>query len=363
MAVYKDYKGDWYIKYKNKTKRGFSTKKEAEKYEARMKLGEAEGCEGMTFNDLALDYLNYKKGNTTYGTYSKYEYLYHNVIAKIFPVEKKVNAIDKMTCRRFYDDVGKMDRSTKYKNDLIRELKAIFKHGLSFFDIKSDPSSSIVRFKKTYEDMLKTKGKEMNIWTVEEFERFIKEIDVPVYKYLFIVLYYTGMRLGEALALKWKDYDGNAFDIYKSITYKADNKPYEEKQPKNANSIRKVVIGENIASMINSFKEEEMKIAGFKETWYIFGRVRPLAPTSIDRYKDNACNRAGIKRIRVHDLRHSHASYLISKGVNVVLVSRRLGHSDINITLKVYTHLFKNDEMEISELLNKSSQNLLKTYA
>lgn len=359
MPVYKDNKGSWYIKYRNKTKRGFDTKREAEKYEAKMRLEEQEGNEALTFNMVALDYLNYKKNNTTYGTYSKYEYLYNEVISKIFPVNSKVSLIDKMTCRRFYETVGKIEKSTKYKNDLIREVKAIFKHGVVFFDIKTDPSSALTRFKKTYDEVLKTKAKEMSIWTVEEFEKFIKEIDNPVYKALFIVLYYTGMRLGEALALKWKDYDNNAFDIYKSITFKADNKPFEEKQTKNANSIRRVLVGDNIASFINSFKEKEMKIPGYKETWYIFGRNRPLPPSSIERYKNNGCKSAEVKRIRVHDFRHSHASYLISEGVNIVNVSRRLGHSDINMTLKVYTHLFKSDEKEITELLNKSSQNLL----
>ena len=207
--------------------------------------------------------------------------------------------------------------------------------------------------------MLKGKEKEMNIWNLEEFNRFIKEVDKPVYKTLFIVLYYTGMRLGEALALKWKDYQNCCFDVYKSITYKTNNSLYEEKEPKNANSIRKIMVSENINSIIMDFKSIEQQKPGFKETWYIFGRNRPLATTSIDRYKNNACKTAEVKRIRIHDFRHSHASYLISEGVNIVAVSRRLGHSDINMTLKVYTHLFKNNELEIIDILNKSSQNLL----
>jgi len=359
MPAYKDNKGNWYIKYQNKTKRGFKTKKEAEKYEAKMKLEEIEGNNEITFDCLAQDFLNYKKNNTTYGTYNKYKRNYERTIKAAFPTDSKIKDINKMTCRKFHEKLKDMPLATKTKNFILTEFKAIFKHGVMYFEIKNDPSSSLNRYQKTYEEVLKAKDKEMSIWSLEEFEMFIQQVDSSVYKALFIVLYYTGMRLGEALALRWKDYRNNAFDIYKSITYKTDKTLYEEKQTKNANSIRCVTVGNNIARIIDTFKEEEMKIPGFKDTWYIFGRTRPLPPTSIDRHKKKACELASIKEIRIHDLRHSHASYLIATGVNIVVVSRRLGHADVNMTLKVYTHLFKNDEEEINALLNKSSQNLL----
>ena len=360
MPVYKDNKGKWYIKYKNQTKRGFLTKKEAEKFEAKMKLEETENNCNCSFDTIAKDYLSYKKTTVSYGTYNKYKTAYDDVISKLLPVNTKAKDIDKMDCRKFCEKLRDSDYSTEHKNYIITLLKSIFKHGVLYFNLKENPSTAIERCKKTYDELLKDKEKEMNIWTVEEFNKFIAEIDNPVYKTLFIVLYYTGMRLGEALALKWKDYENGRFDIYKSITYKTEKNLYEEKQPKNSNSIRKISVGNNVASIIMNYKKEEEKIPGFKESWYMFGRNRPLPTTSIDRYKNKACETAKVKRIRIHDLRHSHASYLISMGVNIVAVSRRLGHSDVNMTLKVYTHLFKNKEDEITEILDNSSQNLLK---
>lgn len=359
MPVYKDSKGKWYIKYQNKTKRGFSTKKEAEKYEAKMRLEVNQDKDEVDFNTIAIDFLKNKKSKTTYGTYSKYKTVYENKICSMFPVDKKIKDITTMTCRQFYEELENCELSTKTKNFIVTEFKAIFKHGSTYFYISNNPSISLGRFKKTYDEILKSKDKELNIWTVEEFNKFINEVDNRVYKALFIVLYYTGMRLGEALGLRWKDYKNMTFDIYKSITYKTDNKLYEEKQPKNENSIRKVTVSENIDSIIESYKQKEMNIPGFDESWYMFGRKRPLPTTSIERHKNKACEKAEINRIRIHDFRHSHASYLISKGVNIVIVSRRLGHTDINMTLKVYTHLFKNEDKEIMNLLNKSSQNLL----
>lgn len=359
MPVYKDNKGKWYIKYRNRTKRGFSTKKEAEKYEAQMKLTGNELNEQITFDEVAADFLSHKKNSVAYGTYSKYQKTYDDVITNMFPVKTKMSDITKMMCRRFRDKLSESTYSTKSKNMVLTLFRSIVKHGTLYFNVKDNSTMIMERFKPTYDDMMRSKEQEMSVWTVEEFESFICEVKNPVYKTLYIVLYYTGMRLGEALALKWKDYQNNTFDIYKSISYKTDKTLFEEKQPKNANSIRKVKVSNSIASIIEQYHEGEEKIAGYKDSWYIFGRKRPLPPTSIERYKNNACKEANVKRIRIHDFRHSHASYLISQGINIVAVSRRLGHADVNMTLHTYTHLLKDKEDEIVQLLDKTSQNLL----
>ena len=91
----------------------------------------------------------------------------------------------------------------------------------------------------------------------------------------------------------------------------------------------------------------------------MFGRDKPVSRTQITRVKDKAVDLSGVKPITIHQFRHSHASILINGGMNIVAVSRRLGHSDVEMTLKVYTHLFKNKDTEITDFLEKSSPNLL----
>lgn len=360
MPSYKDKNGNWYVKYQNKTKRGFKTKKEADKYEAQLKVGSLELNSNVSFEVVEKDFLECKKNSVHYGTFEKYKAAIDNVIDVYFDNKKKISQITKLDCRRFHDKLRELDYSTKHKNFLLTVFKAIFKHASLYFDIKENPSLCLEKFKTTYDEMLKSKDKELNIWTVEEFERFVSEIDNPSYKTFFIIMYYTGLRLGEALALKWKDFKDGQLDIYKSITFKSNVGTYEEKEPKNANSIRKVCVGNNIIEILDKYHEREMSVYGYKDSWFIFGRENPLATSTIDRIRDRACKKANVKRIRIHDLRHSHASYLISNGVNIVAVSRRLGHSDINMTLKTYTHLFKNDEKEITGIIDVSSQNLLK---
>ena len=91
----------------------------------------------------------------------------------------------------------------------------------------------------------------------------------------------------------------------------------------------------------------------------MFGRDKPVSRTQITRVKDKAVDLSCVKPITIHQFRHSHASILINGGMNIVAVSRRLGHSDVEMTLKVYTHLFKNKDTEIIDFLEKSSPNLL----
>ena len=94
----------------------------------------------------------------------------------------------------------------------------------------------------------------------------------------------------------------------------------------------------------------------------MFGGERPLSRTRITNAKEIAIKRSGVKRITIHDFRHSHASNLINEGINIVAVSRRLGHADVNMTLEVYTHLFKKNDDILVDYLEESSQNLLNFF-
>ena len=80
---------------------------------------------------------------------------------------------------------------------------------------------------------------------------------------------------------------------------------------------------------------------------FVFGGERPLAQRTTDRYFSDTCEKAGVKKIRIHDLRHSCASLLISRGVSIVAVSRQLGHSNIEQTLNTYSHLMPDDKSKI----------------
>ena len=87
------------------------------------------------------------------------------------------------------------------------------------------------------------------------------------------------------------------------------------------------------------------------EKW-LFGDYRPISRDRVDYAFKYGITRSGVKKIRIHDLRHSHATYLINKGANIVAVSKRLGHKSINTTLSTYAHLMEDAENQIVEILN-----------
>ena len=156
------------------------------------------------------------------------------------------------------------------------------------------------------------------------------------------------------MSLTWNDFSDGQFFINKSLTRKTDKGSYEIKAPKSLSSIRYIALGETLSKYFEKYKAKEKKIPGFSEDWFIFGRLKPLSQSQIYRVMDKAIVDSKVKPIRIHALRHSHASNLIANNVNIVAVSKRLGHSSIDITLRVYTHLLKKNEDELVNSLEES---------
>lgn len=358
MSVHKDKNNAWYVKYKNKTKRGFSKKFEAERYEAKLKLSVLDTKNTIYLFNIIDDYLDHTKRRLTIGSYTKIKGVIEKVILPNI-INKDINKINELDCRKFRELVQNLSYSTVHKNYILNCYKALFKHARIYFKVTNNPTYVMESFKKTFEEKMKTKNKELNIWNENDFVLFINHIDKEKYKYLFILLFYTGIRLGEALALTWNDYKDNCISITKSLTRKTNKGTYEIKDTKTVSSIRDIELGNNLSSILDTFKKQERSIRGFNKNWFMFGRLAPLPYTSIEREKNNAIKKANVRKIRIHDFRHSHASNLIANGVNIVAVSKRLGHSDINMTLSIYTHLMKDTEEKIIAYIDNSSQNLL----
>lgn len=357
MSVHKNKNGTWYVKYKNKTKRGFKSKSDAKKYEARLRL-QNKTNETIYFSIVVKDYIEYLEKNVCFTTYNKYKRCLENIIIPNVP-NKDINDITEMDCRKFRDFIQDLKYSTDYKNYILQQYKAVFKHAKKYFHSQNNAFEIIDNFKMTFDEKIKKKNKELNIWSDDEFSRFIQNVDRYIYKVFFIMLYYTGMRLGEALALTWKDFTDNKISITKSLDKLSKDGKHIIKEPKNVSSIREIELGNTLTKLLLEYKNREMTICGYSEDWFIFGRTAPLSRTHITRIKDIAIEKANVRRIKLHDFRHSHASNLIANGVNVVAVSRRLGHSNTNMTLEIYTHLLKKSSDEALNFIEESSHNLL----
>lgn len=234
--------------------------------------------------------------------------------------------------------------SYNYAAKLMSTLVAIYHYGEKYHDV-SNITNKVDRPRNM------TPKKEMQYWTPEEFGTFYTNMDDPTYKTFFLTLYTTGCRRGECEALMWTDIDlDNAkIKISKSITNKSRSAPWEVTTPKNPGSNRTVKIPNFLCSILREYKARQHR--EIPSPTFVFGGTRPLASTSTDRYFKNTIAKAGLKPIRIHDLRHSCASLLISKGVSIVGVSRQLGHVDVEQTLNTYSHLMPDDQSKISSEL------------
>ena len=178
----------------------------------------------------------------------------------------------------------------------------------------------------------------MNIWSVEEFNKFISVIDDSYFKLLFETLFWSGLRISELKALTKTDIKDNSLYINKILDSKY-TKNFTT--PKTSNSFRKVLmpswIIENLLNIPNDL-------------------LFPTSETHIRRKLNEYIAKSQVKPIRIHDFRHSHASYLFSKGVNIKAISTRLGHSSISITLDVYVHLLQDNQTEIIDLIEKEKR-------
>lgn len=349
MGVYKDKKrGTWYVSVyvelrngnrKRVVRRGFKSQGEAKKAEAGIIFSaEIENPDNPLFGDLLIEYITWykkrRKASTVYnleGTIKRY--------IKPFFSNKHIQDIKKRDIMKFHDflldKLSVVTAKTVHKN-----LSAIFNYAIQMEYTNINVAREVGNIDAKEE-------KKINYWTLDEFKRFLGVIDNDRYYALFMLLFYSGARIGEVLALTWRDidYKNNIIDIYKRY-YKT-----EIDTPKNESSIRKIKIPNHTINLLRQLKlQQKYK----KDDYYIFGEFyKPLNQSTVAerfyRYLDCFIDEKGnqtLKRIRIHDFRHSHASYLINKGYDIQIISKRLGHNKISTTYDIYAHMYPNKEDE-----------------
>lgn len=356
-AYYDESTKTWYCKFyytdytgtkKQKKKRGFKLQREAKEWE-RTFIERLQGTPDMTFKTLCDLYLEDKLAHTKLITYETKKNRIDNWLLPAFE-SRAINDISPVNIRKWQADLknctgtnGK-PLSAGYMQNLVTELSSIFNFAVRFYNLPSNPcriAGNTVGHKK----------RSILFWTKEEFDQFIStfEHQDPYYT-IFLILYYTGIRKGELQALTAADVDLDNHIINIDKTFKFINGSEVVTSPKTAKSVRQITIPPFLADCI---REYESRIYGLTPT----DRLFCYGKTTYSRQLDIHAQKADIKRIRVHDLRHSHASLLIELGFSAILVSERLGHDDVSTTLNIYSHLFPSKQSEVADRLQKLCQN------
>ena len=295
----------------------------------------------MTFKEAYTIYYEYQKDkikDSTLKTYRdriKYMGLLDNV--------ELVN-LDWDLYQKWRAQINKTNLCDRYKTDIQKFIKYVINFAEKQWDFN---------LRKFYNKLepFKTPGalkKEMDFYEPEEFFKFISVVDDFRYKCFFELLYYCGLRRSEARGLQWKhiDFKNKLLTVSQQVLNPSNSNASTEwyiSRTKTEASNRTISIATTLLNDLAELKKSNERIAKFKQTWFVLGDDVPMATGRMYFYRDKYAEKAGVRRIRLHDFRHSCASALISGSAPITAVSNFLGHSETTETLKTYTHMFKKD--------------------
>lgn len=324
---------------------GFSTKKEAnEEYikftaTAKQYVKLEKETHELTFLELYEEFKIFQKTRIKESSYFTFCSRSSKHILPFFS-SFKVKQISPKDILNWQNSIDKY--SYKYKTSLRQNLSSLLKYAEKYYGL-DNKLRLVDNFRKPI------KKKEMQIWTPNEFKKFIEKVSDVTYRTFFYALYLTGARRGEIMATTWKDWDleKSILNIDKTYTSKnlGNHTGGTSSLPKNEFSIREISIPENLLEIMREYKKSNYSD--------LHSRVFQITETTLDRIKKKACLDADVKEIRIHDFRHSHASLLISEGLSIVAVAKRLGHGKIEQTLNTYSHLMPNEDLKMANLLSK----------
>lgn len=338
---------DIYINGKRTTRRGFKSKAEALANEAVLLGNREDQADKVSFLELYNSFMVYYLANNKPGSTQSIKYKLSKRVVPHFENVDDIGSITPHDIEEWKNQINGL--SLKYCQNIFIAFSTLMSYAVDFYGIKTNPLKVVKNFSGN--DI--APEKKIDYFTLSEFNKFNDALPVGQNKVLFNFLFWTGCRLGETLALNWNDFnrDFSTVKINKSMTNKVKGKKYVITKPKTTTSIRSISIPPQLQQLLLDIFDDLSKVPGFNKGLFVFGWSEPGKHTTIERIKNKACDDAGVKRIRLHDFRHSHATYLITNGADMYAVSKRLGHSSINITIDTYTHLTEKDEDKLLNLM------------
>lgn len=358
MPTYKDHqRGTWYAEFvytdwdgqrKRKKKRGFKLQREAAAYE-RMFLEKVAGTPSMSFRSLYDLYMNDCKTRLRPSTWVDKAAMFEKHLLPFFAT-LPVNEITPATVRKWQNTMINAEYTAKgtgerksyaptFLKTLNNQLSAIFNFAMKYYRLPMNP----VRLAGS---MGKRSARTMQFWTLAEFQQFMTAWPVGSMPYvIFSLLFWSGMRSGELLALTPGDFDQDAGTVSISKTWSPVNGGAFQ-DPKTEKSRRVIPLPSFIVAMIAGYIARQY---GIQKNERIFDTNK----SALFRWLRDGAKRTGVKMIRVHDLRHSHASLLINEGFPPLAIRDRLGHENIQTTLQIYSHLYPSNNEKLLSCLEK----------
>lgn len=352
MAVARDPKtGSWEVQVwyrswegerRKKHRRGFKTKAEARQWEREFLL-RAEGSPSMTFADFASLYLADMKPHLKLNTYLTKSHIVSTKLVPFFGLMRldEIDAADVLRWQgalksKICERTGR-PYAASYLHTVENQLSAVFNHAQRFYGLKENPLRKAGK-------SAKAAAPEMEFWTKDEYLRFADAImDKPRSFSAFELLYWTGIREGELLALVPSDFNFGKGTLRITRSYQRIKGEDVITSPKTPKSVRTIALPGFLVEEI----EEYVELFGIAEDERMF----PVSKSYLYHEMERGCKASGVKRIRVHDLRHSHVSLLIELGFSALAIADRMGHEAVDITYR-YAHLFPTVQADMAKALD-----------
>ncbi len=345
----KFYYTDWTGAKKQTLKRGFRTQKEAKAYE-RDFLSKTHVSPDIKFSALVELYMEDCRSRLKPTTLQNKEYVINNKVLPYFG-EMQLNKIEPATVRRWQNELLSHENgyTLTYLKTVHNQLSAIFNYAMKYYRLPSNPARITGAMGKKHADGIQ-------FWTKDEFDAFIVEMkNKPMAKTIFEVLFWTGIRVGELLALTLDDFDFINQTVSINKNYARHNGKDLLLDPKTPKSNRLITIPEFLCNAVQEYAKS-------RYDYHPEDRLFLTTKHTLRNEVTRGCKASGVKRIRVHDLRHSHASLLIELGFSPLLISERLGHESIETTLQTYSHLYPNKHSEVADRLQKLVNETTETH-
>lgn len=319
----------------------------------------------MTLNTLCDEYLDNSKSELRESTLEKTRTNLNIYVKKICGnttlnkltvpfLQKWKNEIENCISTKTHEPL-----SVTTKQNIYSYFRALLNYAVKMEYIPSNNLTKLGNFKD--KNRIDSK-KEMDYYTADEYKKFSsaalsiakntgKFVDWDYYVF-FSIAFYTGLRKGEIFALKWSDINGDFLSVTRSITQKLKGDD-RETPPKNKSSIRTLQMPKPLIDILNEHKNRYNAEPQFSNDFRICGGIKPIRDSSVSKANEKFAKAAGVKKIRIHDFRHSHVSLLANEGINIQEIARRLGHANIEMTWNTYSHLYPREEERAVEILNK----------
>lgn len=349
---------------KRRAERRVYGKGAAEQAEAELRKKAAEDQTGpltktarMTVEDLWNLYREEKKSDIRASTMAKKESV---VKTHVLPFLGKT-PLRELTREKLLDwraDLAKRQNKTNTKNGAYRELRALLNFAAERGLIREAPMKYIPTFRDPY---LEAAPAKLRYYTKDQYGRYIAEAEKWAagrsdlrskgIRLFFEIAYLTGMRKGEINALRWSDLEDGYIWVRRSLTQKLKGQKWVETPPKTPSSTRRLQMPKTLREDLEAHRRLQKTAPGWNEAFFVCGGPEPIPDTTLEKANEAFAKAAELPKITIHEFRHSHASLLCNAGINIKEIARRLGHADVEMTLKTYSHLYpKEEERAVSVL-------------